>query len=95
MIFASDNDKRVRFYCIDYKGNTPDVERSICRPTVRKYDDVESFLSDHEDVAELYPGINPYWFEFYEIDYAKAMSEYNLDGMVCYDEGRDLWSNLD
>lgn len=96
MIFASDNDKRVKFYCIDYSGapitNVPD---SVCRPTVREYDNVFDFLADHEDVAEIYDGVGYDCLDFYEVEFGDAMNGYNLEGMVCYDERNDLWSNLD
>lgn len=96
MIFASDNDKRVKFYCIDYKGDASiGVDDSICRPTVREYDNVSDFMDDHEDVAKLYRGTDYGCLDFYEVEFGDAMRGYNLDGMVCYDEKNDLWSNLD
>ena len=47
MIFASDNDSRVKFYCIDYTGDdNANVDDSICQPTTRKYDNVKDFFAD-------------------------------------------------
>ena len=96
MIFASDNDSRVKFYCIDYNGvSNPSIPGSVCRPTVRKYDNLSDFLCDHDDVASLYNGVDYSCLDFYEVEFRDAMDSYNLDGMVCYDEKNDLWSNLD
>ena len=96
MIFASDNDSRVKFYCIDYNGvSNSKIPDSVCRPTVRKYDNLSDFLCDHDDVAGLYDGVDFSYLDFYEVEFGDAMNGYNLDGMVCYDEKNDLWSNLD
>lgn len=96
MIFASDNDSRVKFYCIDYNGvSNPKIPDSVCRPTIRKYDNLSDFLCDHDDVAGLYNGVDYSCLDFYEVEFGDAMSGYSLDGMVCYDEKNDLWSNLD
>ena len=96
MIFASDNDSRVKFYCIDYNGvSNSKIPDSVCRPTVRKYDNLSDFLCDHDDVAGLYDGADFSCLDFYEVEFGDAMNGYNLDGMVCYDEKNDLWSNLD
>ena len=96
MIFASDNDSRVKFYCIDYIGDdNANVDDSICQPTTRKYNNVKDFFADHEDIARLYHGVDYDYLDFYECEFGDAMNGYNLDGMVCYDEKHDLWSNLD
>ena len=71
------------------------IPDSVCRPTIRKYDNLSDFLCDHDDVAGLYDGVDYSCLDFYEVEFGYAMSGYNLDGMVCYDEKNDLWSNLD
>ena len=46
-------------------------------------------------MANLYDGADFSCLDFYEVEFGDAMNGYNLDGMVCYDEKNDLWSNLD
>lgn len=97
MIFASDNDPRVHFYCVDYTDTSGDVNvpDSICYPTLRKYGNFHAFYEDHKDDIEYYDDVDYNSIDFYECDYDDAMIGYDMDDMVCYDEENDMWSHVD
>lgn len=97
MIFASDNDPRVHFYCIDYTDTSGDenLPDSICYPTLREYSNFYDFYEDHRDSMEYYDDVDYNSVDFYECGYDDAMNGYDMDDMVCYDEVNDMWGHVD